>query len=206
MHEAEVLSARALCDPADVKEYVGIDEADDDYDNLLVRLVNAASEAIYRVTEREFVVDGSNPLTRTFDVFGSYADGFLYVGDLNGAPTSVVIKDDDDATVQTLTVNTDVVLYPRVRATWQPVSRLRFRNLDQKLRSMDYIEVTGNYGFPSIPEDIRQAAVVTAALWFARDVQKFSETFSLQEDRVELPRVLPAQVFDTARQYQAVIR
>jgi len=195
----EQLSPRALCGLDDVKVYGGFDLQDQGLDSLLIRLINAASAEIHRVAGREFKPAGANPQTRTFDV--PVRLGFdcqereINVGDL-AAWTSVAVW---GAAVGA----GDVVGLPRVREEWEPFVKLRFTRLVRwrgvGLRASHYVpvDVTGDWGFPQVPEDIRQACVVTVMVWGERDIRHFSETFSLEEQRVELPRSLPRQVFDT---------
>jgi hypothetical protein len=170
----------------------------------LINLINAASDAILDLADREFKVDGTNPQTRKFDFpealtlpasqSGWHRNWLLAIGDLT-TRTSVTIKNRiDGTTVQTM-LTADIDDLPRVRRSWQPITSLRLRNLSY---SDDYYaEVVGNWGFPLVPPKIRQACKVTVATWFDRDIRTFSETFSIEEGRIELPRELPRQVFDT---------
>lgn len=196
----EELSTRALCSLDDVKQYVNlVDEVDQD--ELLIRLINSASEAVYTITGREFKTIGSNPQTRTFDAVEVYANGFLYLGDFT-AISSVVIYDDYDNIVQTMDIS-DVILLPRNRQPWEPYQAIKLRH--QSVSSTQYLEVTGTWGFPSVPEEIRQAVVVTVGIWYARDIASYSGTFSISQDRVELPQTLPPAVTDTISRYQTAL-
>lgn len=191
----EVLNTRALCTLDDLKLYLGQpDEVVDD--DLLIRLINAASDAIYTLTGREFKTIGTNPQTRTFDASEIYANGFLYVGDYTDVTNIVVYNSSDDV----VATDPDYIKLPRNRMPWEPYQAIRFKT--QTVSSTDYIDITGSWGFPSVPEEIRQACVVTAFIWYERDIAKFSGTFSISEDRVELPRAVPAQVSDSLSRYQ----
>lgn len=193
----EQLSTRALCSLDDVKQYVNLsDEVDED--ELLIRLINSASEAIYTITDREFLPIGSNPQTRTFDATEVYANGFLYLGDFTDID-SVSIYDDYDNLVETMDMD-DVISLPRNLKPWEPYQAIKLRH--QALQSNYYLDVTGTWGFPSVPEEIRQAVIVTVSIWHARDIADFSGTFSIAEDRVELPQTLPPAVSDTISRYQ----
>ena len=44
--------------------------------------------------------------------------------------------------------------------------------------------------------------IYTAAEWYARDVEKFSATFSLDQERILMPTVLPSQVQALAERYR----
>lgn len=195
----EILSDSALCSLEDVKQYLNL-ESEVDQDDLLIRLVNAASEAIITVTQREFASSGITPEMRVFDVRDAYLGSYLYIGDFSDVD-EVVIKNDLDEIVTTMDLD-NVVLYPRNRRPWEPYRALRLRG--QTLGDLDYVEVTGTWGFVSIPEEIRQAAIVTASLWYARDIERFGATFSISQDHVELPRAIPPQVSDTISRYTTI--
>jgi hypothetical protein len=200
----EQLSPRALCSLNDVKVYGGFDLDDQGLDALLIRLINAASAAIYGVAGREFKPVGINPQTRTFDVPIRWGfDGLereIYVGDLANW-TSVSIG---GAAVS----SSNVVGLPRVREEWEPITKLRFSGLVRWCSPALYgsqhapVAITADWGFPLVPEDIRQGCVVTVMVWGERDIRHFSETFSLEEQRVELPRTLPRQVYDSCLNYR----
>jgi hypothetical protein len=197
------LSTRALCSLEDAKLYakIGLDETDADSE--IIKLINAASDAILDLADREFKVDGANPQTRKFDFPEALTPQrrayTLALGDLTSR-TSVTIKNRiDGTTVQTM-LTADIDDLPRVRKSWQPITALRLRNLTY---SDDYYaEIVGGWGFPLVPEKIRQACKVTVAIWLDRDIRTFSETFSIKEGRIELPRELPRQVYDTVIGYR----
>ena len=64
------------------------------------------------------------------------------------------------------------------------------------------ITVDAEWGWPAVPEKVRQAVIYTAAEWYARDVEKFSATFSLDRERILMPQVLPSQVQREAESYR----
>jgi hypothetical protein len=197
------LATRALCTLEDAKLYAKVDLDDTSDDMELINLINAASDAILDLADREFKLDGTNPQTRKFDfpeaLTPQWRAWALAIGDLT-TRTSVTIKNRlDGATVQTM-LTADIDDLPRVRRSWQPITALRLRNL---VYSDDYYaEVVGSWGFPLVPPKIRQACKVTVATWYDRDIRTFSETFSIEEGRIELPRELPRQVYDTVVGYR----
>lgn len=101
-----------------------------------------------------------------------------------------------------LTFADDVDLLPRSRRSWEPITMIRIRNKGT-LSDSQYVAVTANFGWPQIPEPIRQACILTVGQWFARDVRKFSETFVEEAggDTVQLPRAISLAVMDTLRLY-----
>lgn len=194
------LSPRALCTLTDVKVFSDADQSDNSRDWLLVRLVNAASTVIHSEARREFKAAGTNPQTRVFDLAAAdVRERLVAVGDL-AAFTSGRLLDPDGALIQAV-AGSDIVSLPRVRNEWQPITRLRLRSA-ARLATGYALEVTGNWGFPAVPEDIRQAAVTTVSIWAARDLGTFSDIFVQEEGRVELARELPRQVLQTVQRYR----
>jgi len=137
----EDLSTRALCSVSDVKGYVGVELADTSYDELLKRLINAATDEILRVTDRDFTLEDAG--TRTFGV-----------GDCRLGNDQIRIH--DAATVTAVTVKTEtgdtrltdmsyVEKLPRSRRSYEPITALRFREVC-RLGDSDYVEVTGTFG------------------------------------------------------------
>jgi hypothetical protein len=194
--------SRALCTVQDVKQYV--DAPDDTKDGLYARLINAASQAIHREAGREFKPVGAQPSTRTFDLPDLWQTrqryGYSYdveIDDLADLDTVAFA----DWYGNTVTYAGTVTALPRNREDWEPITCLRFTG-GYYIPAEGTVAVTGTWGFPKVPEDIRQACVVTVATWDARDVSKFSATFSLDENRVELPHVLPRQVQETVDAYK----
>lgn len=205
------LSARALAGLDETKRYAKIDLAETGDDDVVIDRINAASALIHRVADREFKPIGTNPQTRSFDLisprYGTPPSSELRIGDLASAPTAVTIN----GNVVT-NLSTTVVGLPRVRQEWEPIRRLRFGSTLGTYPgdpvywpgywSGAVIEVTGNWGFPEVPADIREACIVTVAIWLSRDVTTYSETFISEEGRVEMPRALPRQVYDVVSAYQ----
>jgi hypothetical protein len=196
----ETLNARALCTLDDVKDYINLAE-DVAQDDLIIRLINAASEAIHTITDREFVPMGSNPQIRTFDAYEVYANGFLYLGDFTDLESISIYSGASDQLINEVNM-ADVTMLPRNPKPWEPYQAIRLRN--NRLAWDYYLDVLGDWGFPMIPDEIRQACVVTVSVWHARDIANFSATFSINEDRVELPRVVPPQVQDTIARFQSI--
>lgn len=193
----ETLSERALCSLDDVKQYINL-ETDVDQDELLIRLINAASEAIYSITNREFV--GPDSLTsRSFDVQDVWVNGRLYLGDFQDIEAVTIYSAADELVAEVDIA--DITYYPRViKSPGEAQTAISIRN--QSYNRSDWLLVSGMWGFYGIPEEIRQACIVTVAIWHARDIADFSGTFSIAQDRVELPRAIPPHVADTISRYQ----
>jgi hypothetical protein len=193
---------RALCTLEGLKEYLSDDGVDQDYDPLLVRLIDDASAAIHRAARREFKPMRTNPDTRLFDVDDAIAaERRIRVGDLaRTAGLSIEIQTELGATVAAIDAST-VAALPRVREPWQPITELWLRG-GEPLRAGHVVEITGDFGFPEVPGEIRHFAIVQAAEWFSRDVAKFSLTYSLEEGRVSRPRPLSPAIRDAVLDYR----
>jgi hypothetical protein len=197
------LSTRALIDVDYVKTYANVDVDDQSRDDLIIELINAASASIHQLAGREFKPVGTNPQTRMFDSLRglAYTEREFSVGDV--------------ATVTAVTCNgvalasSDWVAIPRVREEWEPITTLRVTASNYTLPTnlyshYDTFAVTGSFGFPAVPENIKQACRVTVMVWLERDIKHFSETFRVDEQIVQLPRVLPRQVYDDVIRYTNV--
>lgn len=200
---AELLSPRALCTLDDVSFYVDPTNAygatrDDRY----TRLINAATTKIYRVARREFVainaerdpadVVTADPQTRTFDGYGVDSDGEFEIGDLMTFTSMAV------AGVAVL--DATAVRLPRVRDEWEPITRVRISNTIVGRYST--LTVTGVWGFPQVPEDIRQTTIELVKYWIDLDVEPRSETYDEYAPPAALRRSMPTWAWDTAVSYR----
>jgi hypothetical protein len=187
-----------LCTVQDVKDYIG--ETSQDYDDEIVDLIAAATQAFLSRTGRELVPNEPNPSTRTFDVdVDVYTERTILVGDL-ASFTAVAINNPDGTLFQQVDITTIVAL-PRRREVWRPIAELYFRPglLGSAIfygapgvtggffgadELYDYhaagytIDVTGAWGFPLVPADISREVKKIAAAGLARDVKRVSRTMS----------------------------
>jgi hypothetical protein len=166
-----------LCTVADVKAYIG--ETSDDYNGEIADLVAAASTAFLERTRRELRPFAANPQTRVFDIDGdTIEDKSILVGDL-ASFTAIAIKAPDGTLFQNVDV-ASVVAQPRIRKVWQPIAELEFRQGFANSAWLRYgytLEVSGNFGFPQVPADIRREVKKIAAAGLARDVKRTGRAF-----------------------------
>jgi hypothetical protein len=196
---------RTLTTLDDVKAILEEDSAD--YDGVLTKWIVSASELIYKASgHREFKPLTDGPETRWFDFGYGYnplAYEFSLRADIADAPTEVVITDDKEAEWITFDVATEVTLLPRIREPWEPIRRLR---LDWRkvgcVPPIFLLKVTGSWGFPAVPDDISDACAKQVALWAGRNLARFSETFSVDENRLLKPRALDSSIRDIAESYK----
>lgn len=203
--EATLLGGPRLCSVDDVRGFLQKPGTDTAQDDIISQLITRASRAIMGFTGREFVVEGANPQTRTFDadVYARVATTTgIPIDDLQTTPTAVTLADANGTTIATYSVADDLVLLPRNRAPWQPIDHIRVRPSAFAPGPYDVLTVSGSWGWPQIPEDVAQACIVTVGLWMRREVQAFTTTFNLDEGRLERPQALPSTAIDMLRRYR----
>lgn len=181
----------ALCTLSEVRDWLGKPGGDRDQDQVIEAVILRASRAILTYLGREVVVNGSNPQTRVYPVAGHAYTRVVPVGDMASTPTAVLILGEDGSTVSTLTVASDVQVWPLVRWPWEPVTHLRLRDSAGTLDARYQLSVTGSWGWPSVPEDVTQAAVMTAGSWVRRYVQAFTTSYSPEVVEEGVPESIP---------------
>jgi hypothetical protein len=174
----------ALCTVDDVK--FSLELTTSDYDALIQILVTAASYAIQRRCQREFL-PRSTAVTRRFPVRTSRINLAPY--DLVNV-TSVTFDPTGTGT-QVLAAGTDYTLEPVQGALGSPtdgsqpvwlelvISRLVSLNT-QNSRNFGYslVDITGDWGaftsLATVPPDLRRAAVICASSWLDRSVTAYA--------------------------------
>jgi hypothetical protein len=53
------------------------------------------------------------------------------------------------------------------------------------------VKVTGDWGYATVPEDVKHWANVTVVEWIRKDVSAFSTAFDANEDRLDRPEEIP---------------
>lgn len=193
-----------LCTVADVKAFLNLDADDPNAsvnDDVIQRLVTAASEMIQREAQREFkTLDGATARSRYFTAtVADQAAQRIRTDDLTSL-TSATVRDAYGTTIYN-PLSSPVLLPRNAPRFGEPYTAIGFPSASPVEAGYE-LEVLGVWGFPAVPRGIRQDAIVTAATWFARDVEKFSATFALSENRIEIPRTLPSQVQDHVNSYR----
>jgi hypothetical protein len=210
------MTAPMLCDVEYVLSWLpGQNSIYSDQEGVLEELIAAESEAILLRANREFVI-GDSPATRIYpttppgvDQFydepevPGYRAGYCYtveIDDLSAAPTEVKTVDSTGADVATLVLDTDFVMLPRNRKFgYEPYTAIEFRATAQLSNEL---HVTGVWGFPEIPESIRQATRARVAAKFLPSVGRTGSAFGGElEDSFDLTKALAAafQAVDSFR-------
>jgi hypothetical protein len=173
------LSTRALVTLVEMKEWLQIANVDTSNDLEIVRVINDVSERLHDEAEREFkrTDTTSSPTVRLFPVDQlAYQQGFVQIGDLSTTPTLVRVLGNDWAT--SVATITSYQTWPRVRESWAPITALQFNPTSIWPLPGQMVEVTGVWGFPAIPGNLRQATLDACAYMLDRDVEHYSEDLS----------------------------
>lgn len=160
--------AGSLCSVADVRRFLQSPTIATARDDLIEDVIVRSSAAIERFTEREFLPSAADT-ARTFEGLAGYG---LYIGDLSAVPTADVTVADSDGTARgTLAPGVIEWLPLNRREAWRPITKIRLRpKANFCPLPTDRVTITGTWGFPAIPDDVRHAAIVTASSWLQREV------------------------------------
>jgi hypothetical protein len=186
------VNANALVGLAETKDWLQKQNIDTADDLELVRVINDISARFYDEAGREFKVFSSggtlvsppalNPQVRLFDVDEvAIWNRAIRVGDLTSF-TAVRILDELGNLIQTVATS-DCISLPRLRKPWEPIRALRFTQNIMRLWGGLYpyvVEVTGVWGFPSVPGNVREAILDAVVSVMDRDVEHYRQDFAPQ--------------------------
>lgn len=184
------MAAGDLCSLAEVRAFLQKQASDTAQDAIISSLITRASAAVMRYTERQFAPT-ETAATKTFEIDFN-RDGFLDLAPYDLRSLTSILIDTDTGTSATLGseeyrlwprpnpdgVFTAIRLVPTTRGGWS-----RFRHVQ--------VQVTGDWGFSAVPDDVKHWTIVVVETWLRRDVAAFSTTYDANEDRVERPEMLP---------------
>jgi hypothetical protein len=185
-------SARDLCSIYDVMGYVPAYVPNAGTHLKLHQLITAESELIMSDAEtgRE-IVGPADPEARTFDIHT--IDTMLRgvdVGDLSSTDDLVVEILNPDLTVARVVDGAALVVYWDGKrypvAPWEPITRLAFpyglANSPTLIAPSTFygqvVRVTGSWGFPTIPQQIREACAARVILRYLGDVTSTGTDFA----------------------------
>jgi hypothetical protein len=159
------LSATALTSLNRVKQWLGQDPVASDQDDRLTWLINAASSAVSQYAGRQFASEGS--ATHTFRVQGGWPKGAADFAPFDASAITTVTLADMFGNTQLLSsqyyqprpVHKPNGVYTRLAFLWAPIV----------LPYAQSVAVLGTWGFASVPADVENAVIITAAKWFQRD-------------------------------------
>jgi hypothetical protein len=182
-----------LCTVADVREFLQKPDGDTEQDGVISALISRASAAIQRYCDREFITTTSGSTLRTFETDIGLTGGFLSLSPYDLQSVSLIRMDTD---LTPFTLSTDEYrLYP-INKPDGVYTSIRLQPLSfstgRVMWPLRQVQVTGTWGWPSVPVDVQHACLVTVSIWLKRDVQAFSRVFNVDEGRLERPDALPA--------------
>lgn len=170
------MAAGDLCSLSDVRALMEFSSTDTSRDSLISDRITAASAMIRSYTEREFIAVSST--TRRFAVPVGASIFDLNPYDLRSA-SSVQLHPETSSPI-TLSANTDYMLLP-VTPRYGVYTHLRFGARQpltgsQFARDFDlaYIDITGTWGFASVPQEARDACIDCVVAWMRRDLSAVS--------------------------------
>ena len=176
-----------------VRRFIQKQTVDVNQDTVIGEMITHASGLIIRDTEREFRPKTDTPTARVFNYPGG---GLLDLAPYDARTVTQVRHSFDAATWATLGTE-DWRLYPYPPQdgvhTGLEINPISWSTSSARWRDR-LIEVTGTWGWETVPTEAEMACKVTVAIWLRANVQAFSSTFNITEDRVERPEALPSQV------------
>lgn len=158
---AHAPDSRALCTRADVIRLVPGYSDDPNTDGVLDDLIQAESQTWLTETGRELAPIAAGSSARLFDITPEAARArTVRIGDAN-AISAVEIQDQTGTTLETVASGDRVSLGAKGNRTlepWEPVCMLWFPPLSSTAANPAagyVVQVTGTWGFPAVPEDVR---------------------------------------------------
>lgn len=193
------MATQDLCAASDVRTFLQKSTGDTAQDTEIENMITPASDAIMRHCEREFKTTASGSTARTFEYAGG---GFLSLAPYDAQTVTLVRIDTDQSSPTTLS-STDYRLWPN------PAKDGVYTNLRLEpfiIQSTNrfpsrLVEVTGTWGFPSVPTPVKRACVLTVAVWLRRDVTAYENALGPEGEEVA-PRSLPMAAVDLLEPYK----
>lgn len=168
-----------LCTIADVKTELEI-SSDTSRDSVIQTVITGVSRAIHEMVEREFKTESSGETTRRFEVRnGSYVVD-LNPYDLRSASGLTITLHPESSTPYTLTATTEYRLVPtQPKWTYEAVHvspQVAQMHTGETTRrfGVTLVDVTSSsWGFASVPEDVKRAAIISVAANLDRRLDAF---------------------------------
>ena len=179
------MAANDYCDVDEVKNAMPDGNWGASYDVLLPLLAARASRAIDRYTKREPGAYYVNADTTRYFTGGSEVD--LQIGEMAAVPTTVSIAETGDITSLTALVATDYFMEPaNALLEGLPYNFIRLDTLNGDWyywpSFQKSVVIVGKFGYSAtVPDDVKQCAIIQCARWFKRGQQGFQDTGAVAE-------------------------
>jgi hypothetical protein len=155
--------------------------------------ITAASQAIMRYCDREFA-PASTAITRRFRLQIAMPRIVANFGLFDLRSASAVVMNAESGAPTTLTAETDYILNPALPSTgtYKNLTISRFRTVSayaQHWTRYDeaYLDITGNWGFATVPNDVNRACRLTVAAWIDSAISGYGAQDSMIDAN---PRVI----------------
>lgn len=192
------VAANALCTLTDVHLAMETPSSDTSLDDVIQEYINEASELIIKSYRREFA-PVTTSATRRFRVS---TKGKINLLPYDLQSVSQVMLHPEQS--QQIIASGDYSLFPTTNyngvymsmriSPWIPLVSLNYLKFGYAL-----VDITGTWGFPSVPAPVKRAAVITVRTWLRKDAKGMAgsaggQYYSGQELPAELPSTyaLPA--------------
>jgi hypothetical protein len=167
-----------LCSLADVRNSLELPDAETTRDNLILGLIPVASQMICQWAEREFAPSSAAGVKRRIEIDSrSLNSRIVDLAPYDLQTATLVQLSPESSSPTTLTAGTDYELTPTVQPADEPVyTSLRLSNYlnivpTNLLRfNFAYMDITGTWGFPSVPAVVSEACSDAVSAWCRRDV------------------------------------
>jgi hypothetical protein len=189
--------AGALCSLEDVRDLLQTNDDNTDQDDVITDLIARASDAILFEFAREFAPAGDPGETRRFQM--DLSAGLLDLAPYDARAVTAVVLDPDDDAVELETTDWRLGPLPSRHGVYRYL-----RLTTSQGGGIVEVDVTGTWGFATVPRQVRQAAALTVVTWMRKDVAAFSSTYNLDESRVERPEAIPSAACALLRPFRLV--
>ena len=152
-----------------VKDTIQLPDGDSDLDVLIPEYISQASTVIMEYCEREFAPLVTN-VTRRFKVDGYRVDFSPY--DLNAQTVPTITLHPE--TVQPVILSTNQYMLKPINPQRGVYQSIQFSGylviISQTLIMFNYalVDITGDWGFSTVPDAVQRATNITVASWLTR--------------------------------------
>lgn len=185
------MAAQDLTTLTAVRRFLQKSGTDTSQDTEISQLITRASDAIMRYCQREFKSTASAGTARKFEYRGQ---GYLDLAPYDLQSVTLIRLDPDLASPYTVGSN-EYRLYP-VHTPQGVYTAIRLDPVLAYTASRwlyRICEVTGTWGFPSVPSEVEHATILTVNNWLKLDVTAYESVLSTDENELERPAGIPSR-------------